>query len=70
VASVAAGSPAETAGFKEADIVLAFNGHPVGGIDDLHRLLTEEHIGVPSAAIVLRAGQRRQLIVVPSERSL
>lgn len=70
IASVAAGSPAETAGFKEADIVLAFNGHPVGGIDDLHRLLTEDHIGVPCAAIVLRAGERRRLTVVPSERRL
>ena len=68
VASVAAASPAETAGFKEADIVLGFNGHPVGGIDDLHRLLTEDHIGVPCAAIVLRAGERRRLTVVPSER--
>jgi S1-C subfamily serine protease len=69
VASVAAGSPADTAGFREADIVLAFDGHPVGGIDDLHRLLSEDHIGVPSAAIVLRAGQRRQLTVIPSERA-
>jgi S1-C subfamily serine protease len=70
IASVAAGSPAEIAGFKEADIVLAFNGHPVGGIDDLHRLLTEDHIDIPCAAVVLRAGERRQLTVVPSERRL
>ena len=70
IASVAAGSPAEAAGLKEADIVLGFNGHPVGGIDDLHRLLTEDHIGIPCAAVVLRAGERRQLTVVPSERRL
>ena len=30
--------------------------------------LTEDHIGVPAAVVVLRAGQRRQLTVVPSER--
>jgi len=68
ITSVAAGSPADTAGFKEADIVLGFNGHAVGGIDDLHRLLTEDHIGIPCAAVVLRGGARRQLTVVPSER--
>ena len=70
VTSVAPGGPAETAGLKEADIVLAFKGQPVGGIDDLHRLLTEDHIGVPSATIVLRGGERRQLTVVPTERRL
>ena len=69
VASIAPGSPAVTAGFKEGDIVLGFDGNPVGGIDDLHRLLTEDHIGVPAVVVVLRAGQRRQLTVVPSERS-
>ena len=68
VASIAPGSPAATAGFKEADIVLGFDGKPIGGIDDLHRLLTEDHIGAPAAVVVLRAGQRRQLTVVPSER--
>ena len=42
-------------------------GEPVTGIDDLHRRLTEERIGVPSALIVLRRGQRRQLTIVPAE---
>jgi S1-C subfamily serine protease len=69
VASVAAGSPAATAGIREADIVLGFNGNPVGGVDDLHRLLTEDHIGVPSPVVVLRAGERRQLTVTPAERT-
>jgi S1-C subfamily serine protease len=69
VASIAPGSPAAIAGFREADIVLGFDGNPVGGIDDLHRLLTEDRIGIPVAVVVLRAGQRRQLKVIPSERS-
>jgi S1-C subfamily serine protease len=68
VASIAPASPAATAGFKEADIILGFDGNPVGGIDDLHRLLAEERIGVPAVVVVLRAGQRRQLTVVPAER--
>jgi S1-C subfamily serine protease len=69
VASVAPGSPAATAGIKEADIVLGFDGTPVGGVDDLHRLLTEDHIGVPAAIVVLRAGERHRLLVVPAERT-
>ena len=69
VASVAPGSPAATAGIKEADIVLGFDGTPVGGVDDLHRLLTEDHIGVPAAIVVLRAGERRRLVVTPAERT-
>jgi len=34
-------------------------------VDDLHRLLSEDHIGQPSAVIVLRRGERRTLHVVP-----
>ena len=68
VASVAAGSPAAAGGVKEGDIVLGFDERPVGGVDDLHRQLTEERIGVPAKVIVLRAGERRQLTVVPAER--
>jgi len=69
VASVAQGSPAAAAGIKEGDLVLGFDGHPIGGVDDLHRLLTEERIGVPAAVVVLRAGERRQLTVIPAERT-
>jgi len=68
VSSVAPGSPAATAGIREADIVLGFDGTPVGGVDDLHRLLTEDHIGVPAAVVVLRAGERRRVTVIPCER--
>jgi len=39
----------------------------VTGIDDLHRWLTGERIGVPSTLMVLRGGERRQLTVVPAD---
>ena len=67
VTSVEPGSPAANAGFRERDIVLAFAGTPVTGVDGLHRLLTEDRIGVPAAVVVLRKGARRQLVVVPRE---
>jgi serine protease Do len=67
VVSIEPNSPATTAGVRDGDIILAFAGEAVTGIDDLHRRLTEDRIGVPSALTVLRRGQRRQLTIVPGE---
>src|SRR6202012_1506297 len=39
VLSIEEGSPAKRAGLREGDIIVALAGHPVAGIDDLHRLL-------------------------------
>src|SRR5262245_18773443 len=60
-------SPADTAGLREGDIILAFAGTPVAGVDDLHRLLTDERIGVPASVVILRRGARRQLTIVPRQ---
>jgi S1-C subfamily serine protease len=49
-----------------ANIILAFAREPVTGVDDLHRLLTEERAGVPAPLVVLRRGMRRQLVIVPA----
>jgi S1-C subfamily serine protease len=67
VVSVEPGSPATAAGLKDGDVVLAFAGIPVTGVDDLHRLLTEERIGEPTMVTILRAARRRQITVVPQE---
>jgi S1-C subfamily serine protease len=67
VVSVEKLSPAETAGVREGDVILAFAGEPIAGIDDLHRLLTDDRIGVPAPLALLRAGGRRQLTVLPRE---
>jgi S1-C subfamily serine protease len=67
VTSVERGSPAEAATFRKGDIVIAFGDQAVTGVDDLHRLLGEEHIGVASAVAVLRRGERQLLRIVPAE---
>ena len=67
VTSIESGSPAAKAGFMARDIVLSFAGTPIGGVDDLQRLLTEERIGTPLPVVVLRKGARRQLLVIPGE---
>jgi S1-C subfamily serine protease len=68
VVSVEPRSPADMAGVLAGDLLVAFAGEPVAGVDDLHRYLTDNRIGVPSSVVLLRAGQRRDLEVVPGEK--
>jgi len=67
VESVEPKSPADTAGLREGDVIIAFGGEAVTGIDQLVRRLSEERIGQPALVTVLRRGHRRQLTVVPAE---
>jgi S1-C subfamily serine protease len=68
VLSVEPNSPARKAGLREGDVIVAFAGQPVAGIDDLHRLLTEERVGVGAELIVLRRTEKMALRIVPEER--
>jgi S1-C subfamily serine protease len=67
VVSVEPNSPAAAAGLRDGDVVLAFAGEVVSGIDELHRHLTDDRIGVPATLTILRAAEKRQLTVVPRE---
>jgi S1-C subfamily serine protease len=67
VLSVAEGSPAKRAGLREGDVIVALDGKPVAGVDDLHRLLTEARVGVSSSFTILRWTERLELKVVPEE---
>ena len=68
-AAVERGSPADVAGLREGDIILSLGDQRVGGVDDLHRILTADRIGIASPMSVLRSTGRRQLTVVPTERN-
>ena len=59
--------PARQAGLREGDVIIAFDGNPVAGVDDLHRLLTDAKVGVSSALTVLRWTEKLELKVVPQE---
>jgi S1-C subfamily serine protease len=67
VRSVESGSPAERAGIHEGDIVVGFDGVPVSGVDDLHRLLLEERIGIAAPIDLLRRGRKLTVVVVPAD---
>jgi len=60
-------SPAQKAGLREGDMVIGFDGKPVSGIDDLHRLLTGELAGQASGVEILRGTDRIIIKVVPQE---
>jgi len=67
VSAVTPGSPAQRAGLREGDVIVALDGKAVAGVDDLHRLLTDAHVGVSSSLTVLRWTQKLELQVVQQE---
>jgi S1-C subfamily serine protease len=67
VVSTEQGSPASKAGLLEGDVIVEFDAKAIGGIDDLHRSLTEEKVGVKSRLVVIRATEKIVLDVVPEE---
>jgi len=68
VVSVEPASPGSAAGLRDGDVIFALGDTAITGVDDLHRQLTEERIGVETTLAILRGGTRRELRVVPSER--
>jgi len=69
IVQVTDGGAGEAAGLRQRDIIVGFDGSPVAGVDDLHRLLTEERIGHPLPLTIVRNTERRMLVVVPREAS-
>ena len=71
VTSVEPGSPAARAELREGDVIVAYHDQPIKGIDDLHRLLTDEMVGAESSLVVIRGSEKLTLRIRPEEsRSL
>jgi S1-C subfamily serine protease len=69
ITAVSDGTPAADAGLRPGDRIVEFGGEPVGGADDLHRLLTEERIGELTPIKIIRRGELRRVLVTPREVS-
>ncbi len=62
-------SAAREAGLLAGDLLVEFDGVPIRGIDDLHRLLTDERIGKRVPVTVIRGVQKLTVELVPKEKS-
>jgi S1-C subfamily serine protease len=69
IRSVQAGGPAEAAGLKAGDILIALDGMAIAGVDDVSRVLDAKHINQKAIATVLRGGEKLDFTIVPEERS-
>jgi S1-C subfamily serine protease len=66
IQSTAPDGAARAAGLASGDVIVAVDSIPVGDIDELHRLMTEERVGqVP--VTMLRLSQKLDITVTPRE---
>src|SRR5438067_10254651 len=67
VVSVEKGSPAAKAGLREDDLIVAFDGEPIGSIHELHKRLMAEQIGVESKMTIIRQTEKLEMSILPAE---
>jgi S1-C subfamily serine protease len=67
ILSVEKDSPAQNAGLVEGDVIIAMDGEPIKGVDDLHAHLTDQKIGVQSALTIIRRSAKITVPVFPVE---
>lgn len=65
VAGLEPDSPAQKAGLIEGDVIISFEDQLIKGIDDLHRQLTEDRIGISSQVQIIRGTEKRVIDIVP-----
>lgn len=67
VEAIEPASPAEGAGLRPGDVIVAFGDTPIRSVDDLQAHLTERRVGARSSITVLRGAERLELEIVPRE---
>lgn len=67
VAGAEPNSPANRAGLREGDVIVAFAGEPVSSIDELHRHLIAKVIGVPTVFTIIRHTEKLDVVITPEE---
>jgi S1-C subfamily serine protease len=65
VTVVEADGPAAAAGIRDGDIIVELGGRPIGGVDDLHRALTEEAEGRVIEVRLLRGSTLQRFALRP-----
>ena len=67
VVEVVPGSPAARAGIRPEDLMVELDGEPVGGVNDLQRLMVADLIGTTVEVSIVRNGDLVRLELVPAE---
>jgi S1-C subfamily serine protease len=67
IVAVEENGPADQAGLQEEDLIVTFEEQPVTTIDDLHKLLLQLPVGVPTALTLLRGDRRLERMVLPMD---
>jgi S1-C subfamily serine protease len=67
VVSVESSSPARKAGLMTGDVIVGFDERPTASIDELHKLLTREKVGVRVPLTVIRRNEKIVVDIVPEE---
>jgi S1-C subfamily serine protease len=67
VLNVLEDSAAASADIESGDLLVRFDGHWIGGVDDLHRLLIDSRIGASTTLELIRRGRRVSVELVPRE---
>jgi S1-C subfamily serine protease len=68
VTSLEQGGPADRAGVRDGDLIVALDDVVIESLDDLHRALTVERIGARARLVLLRDAARLVVIVRIEER--
>jgi S1-C subfamily serine protease len=67
VESLEPGGAAERAGVEPGDVIIGYDGEEVAGVDELHRLLSDERIGKKTQLTLLRRTQKLELPIQAAE---
>src|SRR6266498_2169261 len=52
---------------RVGDIIVEFDGRPIGSVDDMHKLFSHNVIGLKKQMGVLRSGHKQDVYIIPGE---
>ncbi len=68
IISIEDDSPAQTAGLVEGDVIVGMNNQPIASIDDLHKLLTHEQVGMRLPLTIIRRSDKLIIDIVSASK--